>query len=108
MLTNIPEPVKLSEEDMINTICNLAVRLERLEKLVLTLLNSWDTSQEVIINEILKAKVDVYRYSQKTPYKRLEEIEKQFKGLVNWVHTGEHEEATTENKASIYKGLSLS
>ncbi len=103
----IPEPVPLSEEDMINTVCNLAVRLEKLEKLVLTLLNNWDTSQEVIINEILKTKVDVYRYSKKTPYKRLAEIEEQFKGLVNWIHTREHEEVT-ENKANIYKGLSLS
>jgi len=73
---------KLTYSELVNILSILSVRLERLEDAVLQLANS-DTEQlDFLTHEILKARANELEANNKTPRKRLDEVEASLKGFI--------------------------
>jgi len=93
----------ITAEDMIRVVCELAVRVERLEKLLLEFYGVVQEHDLFLIDQIFKTKLDVYNYSKKTPFKRLEELEQSLKGFITYYYESQKEVEKPKRK----KGHSL-
>lgn len=68
---------KLTYEEVVQTCCLLGVLVERL----LENLRATGITLEFLTTEVLKIKSEIYTTKKKTPWKRIDELEKMIKGM---------------------------
>ena len=90
MPDEIPKEPRLTYTQLVNILCIVAVRLDRLETLMGDLLKGLDTQTEFQNYEILKIRAENMRENNRTPRRRLDDLEKQFNGLIQFVNNRTH------------------
>lgn len=84
--------VKLTYSELVKILCNLAVRVERLEDLLLEFLPQSFEQYEFLTIEILKAELSTMQQAKKIlPYKRwaakrIKELDDSLKGFITYYH----------------------
>jgi len=74
------EIAPISNEQLINILLALKKRVETLENVLLQLYEAVIEQDEFLTNEVLKARLDLVLKDNKTPYKRLLELEQKVSG----------------------------
>ena len=64
----------------------LIQHLTRIENALVLFIGEFKEWEEFITTEVLKTKGDVYKYSKKTPFKRLEEVEYSLSGVITYMN----------------------
>ena len=72
----------ISNVQLMNILCHLGRRIEKLEEVLLQFYEAVMRQDEFLTNEVLKARLDLVLKDNKTPYKRLLELEQKVTG--NW------------------------
>ncbi len=67
---NEPSGQKLTYTELVNILCILSVRLERLENLFINLMESFNQQDEFLTTEVLKARLDLIKKEGKTLYSK--------------------------------------
>lgn len=98
----IPDDINLKEEEYINAICNLGVRLERLEDFIIKFFKTYKETTDFILKEAWKARIDLLKYNKKTPVRKLEELEASMKGM-NTYYQERLAELSTPKRNNKYK-----
>ena len=83
-MSELEEIPDLTKDQLVHILCILAVRMKRMETLIGGLLKEWDAQTEFQNYQILKTRMDNMREDNKTPRYRLNELEKQFTGMVSF------------------------
>ena len=76
------ETAQLTNVQLLNIIHALIERIRNLEDAVLELAKDSNPQDEFLTSQILKVQADLYLYSKKTPFKRLDELEECLKGFI--------------------------
>ena len=76
------ELAQISNVQLMNILCHLGRRIEKLEEVLLQFYEQVIQQDEFLTNEVLKARLDLVLKDNKTPYKRLLELEQKVSG--NW------------------------
>jgi len=76
------EEKRLTYRQIINILCILAVRQERIIEALL----EFGEQQKFQTFELLKAETKIENYSKKIFYQKVRELENSHQGLVNWIH----------------------
>lgn len=84
MPSELEDSPYLADKHLVNLLCILAVRLERIETLMGDLLNELGEQAEFQNYQILKTRMDNMRLDNKTPRQRLNDLENQFTGMVSF------------------------
>jgi hypothetical protein len=84
---------KLTYEELVELLCLMNVRLERIEKYVTWLNKEIANWAEFQTSEILKTECDMKRY--KVPFKRFDELEQTLK---NYIAFNENKKQKKDNK----------
>ncbi len=107
-LTTLEPHQKLTYEELVNILCILAVKIERLEGLILDFFDLTDKNDEFQTKEILKARMEIIRHKDKdTPFKRfiskrVKELDESFKGFFVYYHENLAKEKETKKRKSKY------
>jgi len=92
-MADILEGKKLTYEELVNILCLVSVRLERLEEYVSWLNKEISNWAEFQTGEVLKTECDIKRY--KVPYKKIDELEQDLK---NYITFNEDRKSKKKNK----------
>ena len=76
------ELAQISNVQLMNILCHLGRRIEKLEEVLLQFYEAVMRQDEFLTTEVLKARLDLVLKDNKTPYKRLLELEQKVTG--NW------------------------
>ena len=100
-MTELPKSPHLNYTQLINILCVLAERIEAMEDIMEALdeyMKGVDQTQEFQNYQIIKTRLENMREDNRTPRQRLNELEKQFSGMVNFVNTKLAEEQPRKPK----------
>lgn len=81
----------LTAVQLLNTLCGMLQRLQVIEEVLLTLISNQDVQNEFLTEQILRARLNMQKYSNKTPFKRLDELETLLKGYIAYQQEKEAE-----------------
>ena len=99
---------QLTNVQLLNILHTLTTQIRNLEDAVLALVKDSNLQDEFLVEQILKARGDLYVWSKKTPFARLEELESCLKGYIAYSQEKEAEREARRKpqlKAQAVKGI---
>lgn len=83
-MTDVLEGKKLTYSELVEILAITNVRIDRLEKCLTRFIHDFCVWSEFQTTQILDTKSDVYSYTKKTPWKKLDELEQIVKNFITY------------------------
>ena len=103
MPSELEKPTRLTYTQLVNILCILVERIDAMEDIMKALdeyMKGVDQTLEFQNYQILKTRMDNIRENNRTPRGRLNDLENQFKGLIQFVNQKEPLKPKRQSKYS--------